>query len=208
MAAHERTLPEGKEAASIQVRPDRQRKRGVDGAEDLRRLVPSLQALDRRELLLQWRNHLGGTPPAHLPTWLLTRVLAYRLQAAAFGDLEPGLLRRLKRAGDAATKIASEPFANRSPATRDGLDLGPGAILAREWRGKLERVTILEDGYSWNGTAYRSLSMIAKAITGTSWNGHRFFGLRSGRKSPAGPTAGTDEAGLMMGEFGHPGVAP
>src|SRR5271165_6037634 len=66
--------------------------------------------------LLQWRNHLGGTPPAHLPSWLLTRVLAYRLQAAAFGDLEPGLLRRLKNAGDAATKIEPAPFAN--PAAR------------------------------------------------------------------------------------------
>ena len=158
----------------------------------MRRLVSSLHGLDRRQLLLQWRNHLGGTPPAHLPSWLLTRVLAYRLQAAAFGDLEPGLLRRLKSAGDAATKIEPAPFANRPPATRDGVDLRPGAMLAREWRGNLERVTVLEDGYAWNGKTYGSLSVIAKAITGTSWNGHRFFGLRSGRKSPARMTARAD----------------
>ena len=67
-------------------------------------------------------------------------------------------------------------------------------MLAREWRGKLERVTVLEDGYAWNGTPYRSLSMIAKANTGTSRNGHRFFGLRSGRRSPARMKAKADEA--------------
>ena len=54
-------------------------------------------------------------------------------------------------------------------------------MLAREWRGRLERVSVLEDGFAWNGRTYGSLSMVAKAITGASWNGHRFFGLRSGR---------------------------
>src|SRR5271166_6069630 len=189
MAARGKAQPRGKEAASLHERADLQGDRRSESAADLRRLVSSLHGLDRRQLLLQWRNHLGGTPPAHLPSWLLTRVLAYRLQPAAFGDLEPGLLRRLKSAGDAATKIEPAPFANRPPATRDGVDLRPGAMLAREWRGKLERVTVLEDGYAWNGKTYGSLSVIAKAITGTSWNGHRFFGLRSGRKSPARMTA-------------------
>ena len=168
--------------------------RDADSVTALSALVLSLADLDRAQLLLQWRNHLGGTPPAHLPSWLLTRVLAYRLQAAALGDLEPGLLRKLKGAGDAATRIEPAPFANRSPATRDGVDLRPGAILAREWRGKLERVTVLENGYAWNGTTYGSLSMICKAITSTSWDGHRFFGLRSGRKSPARMTARADKA--------------
>jgi len=77
----------------MQARPKTQQWRRSESAADLCRLVSSLHGLDRRQLLLQWRNHLGGTPPAHLPSWLLTRVLAYRLQAAAFGDLEPGLLR-------------------------------------------------------------------------------------------------------------------
>ena len=160
----------------------------------MHRLVSSLQGLDRRQLLLQWRNHLGGTPPAHLPNWLLARILAYRLQAAAFGDLAPGLLRRLKDAGGRGSEVEIALFANRPPAMRDGVDLRPGAILAREWRGKLERVTILEDGYAWNGKSYGSLSVIAKAITGTNWNGHRFFGLRSGRKSPARMTPEANKA--------------
>ena len=153
-------------------------------------LVSSLADLDRAQLLLQWRNHLGGTPPAHMPTWLLSRLFAYRLQAATLGDLAPGLLRKLKEAGEGASGPESAPFANRRPATREGDDLRPGATLAREWRGKLERVTVLESGYAWNGKSYGSLSMIAKSVTGTNWNGHRFFGLRSGRKAPRSIAAG------------------
>ena len=151
---------------------------------DLGRLVSNLPSLDRNQLLLQCRNHVDGIPPAHLPTWLLARLLAYRLQAATLGDLKPALLRRLRSADAEGQGIPA--FANRSPATREGDDLKPRSILAREWRGRLERVTVMKDGFAWNGMTYRSLSMVAKAITGTSWNGHRFFGLKSGRLKPAG----------------------
>jgi len=154
----------------------------ADDRERLSRLVSSLLDLDRRQLLLQWRNHLGGTAPAHLPTWLLSRLFAYRIQAAAFGDLSATTLRRLRSLRDAGDHSTSVPFANRSPATRDGVGLRPGALLAREWRGRLERVTVLGESFAWNGDTYASLSKVAKAITGTSWNGHRFFGLRSGRR--------------------------
>jgi len=148
---------------------------------ELGRLIVSLPDLDKPQLLLRWRNHLGGTAPAHLPGWLLARVLAFRLQAQAFGDVSPAALRKVRRAAaDGEADSSVPPFANRAPATREGFDLKPGAILAREWRGKLERVTALEVGFAWNGKTYGSLSQVAKAITGTSWNGHRFFGLRSG----------------------------
>ncbi|MGA2487664.1 MAG: DUF2924 domain-containing protein [Roseiarcus sp.] len=157
----------------------------ADDRERLSQLVSSLPDLDRRQLLLQWRNHLGGTAPAHLPTWLLARLLAYRIQAAAFGDVSATTQRRLRSLKDAGDHSTPVPFANRSPATRDGVDLRPGALLAREWRGRLERVSVLSEGFAWNGDTYASLSMVAKAITGTSWNGHRFFGLRSGRQTPA-----------------------
>jgi Protein of unknown function (DUF2924) len=158
---------------------------------ELSRLVLSLPDLDRSGLLLQWRNNLAGSVPAHLPTWLLMRVLAYRLQAEAFGDLDRTLLRRLKSAEDPRPAR----FANRPPATREGAELRPGATLAREWRGRFERVTVLNEGFAWNGVTYGSLSMIAKAITGASWNGHRFFGLRVGRQpGPYGRAALADEA--------------
>ena len=75
----------------------------------------------------------------------------------------------------------ARPFATRGPTTREGVGLKSGALLVREWNGRLERVMILDDGCAWNGCVYRSLSQVAKAITGTNWNGHRFFGLKAVR---------------------------
>jgi hypothetical protein len=150
------------------------------GQNDIAELVAALSDLDLAALGLCWRNHLGGAVPAHLPRWLLIRVLGFRLQAATHGDLDRATLLRLKReSGGADERPSVSPFATRAPASREGADLRPGALLAREWRGKLERVTVLEAGFAWNGKSYGSLSQVAKAITGTNWNGHRFFGLRS-----------------------------
>ena len=142
-------------------------------------LVASIGDLEVDQLRLQWRNHLGGTPPAHLPRWLLARVLAQRIQVAALGDLTKATRRILRQAnGDGGDESKTRPFAPRDPATRDGVGLKVGALLTREWNGALQRVMVLEKGFAWNGQTYRSLSQIAKAMTGTSWNGHRFFGLR------------------------------
>ena len=141
--------------------------------------VASLSGLNLDQLRLQWRNQLGGIAPAHLPGWLLMRVLAYRIQAAAFGDLDRTILRRLR--DDALELGDARPFAPRGPTTREGVGLKSGALLVREWSGRLERVMVLDDGYAWNGCVYRSLSQVAKAITGTNWNGHRFFGLKAVR---------------------------
>jgi hypothetical protein len=150
-------------------------------------LVASLSHLNLDQLRLQWRNHLGGTPPAHLPGWLLMRVLAYRIQAAAFGDLDRGILSRLREPRDEAFDPGSAcPFATRRPTTREGVGLKSGALLVREWNGRFERVMVVADGFAWNGCVYPSLSQVAKAITGTNWNGHRFFALkavRSGERS-------------------------
>ena len=137
------------------------------------------------QLRLQWRNHLGGVAPAHLPRWLLLRVLAYRIQAAAFGDLDRAILRRLHEHTDEAFESrGARPFATRGPTTREGVGLKSGALLVREWNGRLERVMILDDGCARNGCVYRSLSQVARAITGTNWNGHRFFGLKAVRAAP------------------------
>ena len=138
--------------------------------------VARLSGLNTDQLRLQWRNHLGGVAPAHLPRWLLLRVLAYRIQAAAFGDLDRAILRRPHK-----IRADSRPFATRRPTTREGVGLKSGALLVREWNGRLERVMILDDGCAWNGCVYRSLSQVARAITGTNWNGHRFFGLKAVR---------------------------
>ena len=155
-------------------------KPGIGAADpgDMSAIVASFEALDRADLHLQWRNHLGGAAPAHLPRWLLMRVLVYRMQAQAFGDLDKATLRVIRAAGGEG---GVAPFAKRAASTRDGIELKPGSLLTREWKGKLERVTALDEGFAWNGWTYDSLSQVAKAITGTSWNGHRFFGLKQAR---------------------------
>jgi hypothetical protein len=141
-------------------------------------IVAGLEGHDLNGLRRQWRAHLGGEPPAHLPRWLLIRVLAYRLQADAFGGLDKAIRRMLRFNKD--EKVAAS-FDRRRPETRDGVSLRAGALLVREWKGKLERVMVLEEGFAWNGQTFGSLSQIARAITGTNWNGHRFFGLRQGK---------------------------
>jgi len=127
---------------------------------------------------------LGGAAPTHLPRWLLQRVLAYRRQAAALGDLDKASLRIIRASQGGAIDFAARPFNNRKPTTRDGIGLNSGALLVREWRGKLERVMVLDKGFAWNGKTFGSLSQVAKAITGASWNGHRFFDLRSAKDRP------------------------
>ena len=142
-------------------------------------IVANLEGVDLNGLRRQWRAHLGGEAPAHLPRWLLIRVLACRLQSDAFGGLDKSI-RRILRSGK--EDGVGAPFDRRAPQTREGFGLKAGALLVREWNGRLERVMILDQGVaSWNGETYDSLSQVAKAMTGTSWNGHRFFGLRTAK---------------------------
>jgi Protein of unknown function (DUF2924) len=141
-------------------------------------IVGNLEGLDLNGLRRQWRAHLGGEAPAHLPRWLLMKVLAYRVQSDAFGDLDKSI-RRILRSG--REDSLSAPFDRRQPQTREGVGLKACALLVREWNGRLERVMILQEGFAWNGQTFGSLSQIAKAMTGTNWNGHRFFGLRQGK---------------------------
>ena len=107
------------------------------------------------------------------PKALLLGVLAYRVQAAALGDLDRATVRLLKR-------IAPEGRSSKrvEVPVPDRVGLRPGTVLVREWEGTPQRVMVMTDGYAWNGTTYQSLSKVARAITGTRWNGPRFFGLR------------------------------
>ena len=101
--------------------------------------------------------------------------MAYRLQADRLGELDADSRRLLDRIGsgpcDATDWLAAD--LNRARA-----ELKAGTLLTREWDGHLQRVMVLPDGFSWNSKTYRSLSKIAFAMTGTRWNGPRFFGLR------------------------------
>jgi hypothetical protein len=118
-------------------------------------IVADLEGHDLNGLRRRWRDHLGGEPLTHLPRWLLMRVLAYRLQSDAFGGLDKSIQRMLRseKHDDAAA-----PFDRRAPQTREGVGLKAGALLVREWKGRLERVMILEEGFVWNGQTFTSLS--------------------------------------------------
>ena len=106
-------------------------------------------------------------PPRGLRQAFLARLLAYDLQVRARGGLSPRLVKRLQ-----ATAAGETP----SPAAPQ---LRPGAQLLRTWNGVTHRVDVVEDGYRYRGDIYRSLSAIAKRITGAHWSGPRFFGLVS-----------------------------
>jgi hypothetical protein len=176
--------------------------------------LTELERLDFGALRLRWRNRWGRRAPAGLPKALLFRVMAYRLQADAFGDLDPRIKRLLDRLGE--QKPQSNPQANSSSSEVSGEEdaaqpkapprsqgrahdapmvLKPGAVLSREWRGRMERVTAMEEGYSWNGKSYGSLSAAAFAITGVKWNGPRFFfGCKGRGKAGARPGAKPSQA--------------
>jgi hypothetical protein len=132
--------------------------------------IARLRGLDLSGLQARWRTMFGRRAPAHLPRHLLLRLIAYRVQADLHGDLDPATVRSLDRLARAG----------RSAPLPETSSVRPGTLLVREWDGVLHRVMALDDGFAWNGTTYRSLSQVARAITGTRWNGPRFFGLREG----------------------------
>jgi hypothetical protein len=155
--------------------------------------LAALQGLDHAALKMRWRALRGGDPPKRLSRPLLIRALAYAMQEQAFGGLNPTMRRRLQRLG--AELQTRGHIASVGARARFKL----GTRLIREWKGHTHEVTVLENGFNWNGESYRSLSAIAKAITGTRWNGHMFFGLRS-RKSPravAGSTSDYSKVGAI-----------
>lgn len=141
--------------------------------------IETLGSLDLAALRRRWRSLLGRPAPEHLPRSLLVRVLAYRLQNRAFGHLDRESARFLDRLALGAGRDADVPLPE-VPSIK------PGALLMREWQGTLQRITVLDDGFAWNGKSYRSLSEVARAITGTSWNGPRFFGLRDRHRASSG----------------------
>jgi hypothetical protein len=135
--------------------------------------IARLRDLDVGELRARWHTVLGRRAPPHLPRHLLFRVLAYRLQADHFGDLDGESQRLLDRSG------SPEKAGSRAVDLSGRIaNLRPGTVLGREWRGQMQRVAVLVEGFAWNGKTYPSLSKAAFAITGTRWNGPRFFGLR------------------------------
>jgi hypothetical protein len=134
--------------------------------------LAALQAATMPELRDEWRRLFVTDPPAYSRRFMAAR-LCYRVQELAYGRLRPETVARL----DA---IAEAVDGKKKPVRQVGAQGRPipGTRLLREWQGAEHTVTVLRDGYEWQGRPYRSLSAIARAIAGTRWNGPRFFGLR------------------------------
>jgi hypothetical protein len=141
-----------------------------------------LRDLDLRGLRARWQSIFQRSPAPHLPRHLLFAVLAFRIQADRLGDLDHETRKAIDRTNANESAVA---MADRLKSLdRKRTDLTPGTMLVREWDRKSHRVMVLADGFAWNGQSYDSLSKIAFAITGTRWNGPRFFGLRD-KQAPA-----------------------
>ena len=138
--------------------------------------IAHLRGLDLGGLRARWLSVFQRSAPAHLTRHLLFAVIAYRLQADCFGDLDYETRQILDRTvGNDAGPAMSVRLASFD---QKRTELTPGTVLVREWDRQSQRVMVMADGFAWNGRTYDSLSKVAFAITGTRWNGPRFFGLR------------------------------
>jgi hypothetical protein len=160
--------------------------------------IEGVRRLGLGQLRTRWRALFGATPPPAFTKDLLARRIVWHIQEQALGGLDRAMLKQLARLvrGD-----------NSSEGTRR---LKVGTVLVREYQGARHTVTVVPGGFVWRETTYASLSTIARAITGTGWNGPRFFGLRivrdrghggEGKKASANPEGageGTPPAGALV----------
>src|SRR5258708_23622728 len=139
--------------------------------------IAHLRGLDLKGLRSRWQSVFQRAAPAHLTRHLLFAVIADRLQADRFGDLDHQTKQVLDRT--VAKETGPAMSARLASFDQKGAELSPGTVLVREWDRRSQRVIVMADGFAWNGQSYDSLSKVAFAITGTKWNGPRFFGLRN-----------------------------
>ena len=140
------------------------RQRAID------RQLAQLPAMDRTALEKLWRDLFDRVPSPALRREMLIPILAYRIQEKAFGGLRESTVRKLR-------KLAEE-HAGEPRLLPDAVRPKTGTRYVREYDGKLHEVTVLYSGYDYQGNSYRSLTEIAKVITGAKWSGPAFFGLR------------------------------
>ncbi len=144
--------------------------RAGPGRSDLSAQLAALSDLDPEKLRVMWRRLYRSHPPKGLSRDLMVRAVAYKLQERAFGSLSKSTLRRLK-------SLAGKLEAGGKRSFAAPLSLKPGTRLVREWDGETHSVLVLEYGFEYRGQDYRSLSQVARRITGAHWSGPRFFSL-------------------------------
>jgi len=128
--------------------------------------LEDLRALGREDLSKAWQALHGKAPPPRMSQVFMRRVLAYEIQVQHHGGLSK-----------AALKDLAQKDGKKKQSSQTGPGLKPGGRLLREWNGITNVVDVTEDGFLWGGETYRSLSVIARTITGSHWSGPRFFGL-------------------------------
>ncbi|MGH7780577.1 MAG: DUF2924 domain-containing protein [Candidatus Binataceae bacterium] len=151
--------------------------RRAGGSEDLATELASLRALDPEALRQRWKALFGGDPSPYLGRSFMIWAIAYRLQERALGGVRPSTQRILDRVCNGLAEAVSERIPNRR--------VGAGTVLIREWRGVHHRVTVLDHDVVYRGRRYKSLSEVARVITGTHWSGPLFFGLKRRAKEVA-----------------------
>jgi len=144
---------------------------------ELRQQLKRLEALGALQLRAEWANVYERPAPRRISRDLLLRGIAYRLQEQMYGGLKPATIKKLKQ-------IAATLKDGRSAATASAPTLKPGVRLLREWNGHTHIVEVVPEGFAWQGKTYRSLTKVARLITGLSWSGPVFFGLRDKRPKP------------------------
>jgi Protein of unknown function (DUF2924) len=143
--------------------------------------IAKLRMMSRSELLDLWQEHYGKAAPHGIRREILVPFLAYRIQENAHGGLKPAALSELRRIARAL---------DRNGTSNEALGrarIKAGTRLFRQWHGQTHEVFVTESGYEYRGTGYRSLSEIARKITGTRWSGPAFFGLRKAQLSSGEP---------------------
>jgi hypothetical protein len=143
---------------------------------DVEKELSALAKISRIGLQDRWQKLYGAEPPAHISRDLMVRTIAHRIQEREYGGLDKNTKRKLRSLALALDSEGERPL---SP----GLTLKPGAKLIREWHGRTYTVVALEKGFEFKGKRYRSLSRIAREITGARWSGLRFFGLTRDAKT-------------------------
>jgi hypothetical protein len=145
---------------------------------DLEEEIANLPALSKAELLKKWRERLKQPPPSHLNKPILVPLFAYRLQEQALGGLKPAYKRRLQQLAE-----SFERNPNKIAKSVSSARIKPGTRLIRQWEGQTHQVTVAEEGFEYKGARYKSLSEIARLITGTRWSGPLFFGLKQSQRN-------------------------
>ena len=141
--------------------------------------LAALKAMSVNELKTEWQAMFDAPAPNNSRTFLEIR-LAYRIQELTYGGPDKQTRRLLDMLADEV-----EGTLTRKAQIADPRNPVVGTKLIREWDGVAHTVTVLKDGFDWGGQRYKSLSAVARAITGTRWNGYRFFGLRERKRGEA-----------------------